>query len=170
MADEITVSGQEGADGIESQPAGGSFTPISTQEELDRIVKDRVDRAKRSARKSFETEYAETFRKASEYDKAQEASKTELEKLTERADAAERQLSEYKAREERAGWAAEVAKDKGVPADLLAVCGTREEMEAHADAIAAMLPGTVPQVGGDGSAPNAANSGNDWLRDMIVNR
>ena len=90
----------------------------------------------------------------------EEASKSEAQKLADRAAAAEAKAAAYEAREQIAGWKAEVSKETGVPAALLAG-STREEIEAHA-AIAAPLIATpqapaVPIVPTEGTKGNAGS-------------
>ena len=95
---------------------GNDFEPITSQDALDRIIGQRVDRE----RKKF-TGFDELKAKAAEFDKFQEASKSELQKATERATALEQELARER---ERAGKA-NVAAAKGVPASALT--GTTEE-------------------------------------------
>ena len=68
--------------------------------------------------------------KAAQLDEITESQKSELQRLQERAEAAERQAQELALAKDRA----EVAADKGVPANLLHGT-TREELEAAADAL-----------------------------------
>lgn len=81
----------------------------------------------------------------------EEANKSETEKLQARAEAAEKALAEREAKETLAALAAEVAKEKKVPAEILRGA-TREELEAHADLYLSTLP-TVP------AAPSADGLG-----------
>lgn len=104
---------------------GNDFEPITSQEALDRIIGQRVDRE----RKKF-TGFDELKAKAAEFDKFQEASKSELQKAQERAAVLEQELARER---ERAGKA-NVAAAKGVPASAL-TGSTPEEWEAAADAL-----------------------------------
>jgi predicted RNase H-like nuclease (RuvC/YqgF family) len=75
----------------------------------------------------------------------------ELERLRAEKEELAGKVSEFQAREERAGWAREVATSAGVPAELIRG-ETREEMEAHAEslkAFASSLP-RGPVVGAQG--------------------
>lgn len=101
------------------------FQPITSQDALDKIIGQRIDRVKRQF-----AGYDELKAKASQFDEMQEASKTELQKLQERADVLERELKEER---DRAGRAS-VAAAKGVPASAL-TGSTVEEWEASADSL-----------------------------------
>lgn len=69
----------------------------------------------------------------------EDAQKSELEKILARAEAAEKQLAEREQADRARALADEVAKAKGVPAGVLRG-STREELEAHADEILALIP------------------------------
>lgn len=90
--------------------------------------------------------------KAKRLDDLEEANKSELEKLTARAEAAEARIAEREKADAARALADEVAKDKGVSASVLRG-STREELEAHADSILALLPekpkAATPGTGGD---------------------
>lgn len=133
MSDDKTPEGGAG-------DAGQEFKPIQSQDELNRIIGQRVERE----RARF-ADYDEVKTKAAEFDKVAEASKTELQKANDRAEAAEKRAALFEAKEQRAAWAAEITKDSAVPAHLLRG-ETREALEEHftqlADAIKA--PATTP--------------------------
>lgn len=77
----------------------------------------------------------ENFEKAKAYDELQEQSKTELQRAQEQADSYKRQVDELNAKAERDAARAKVAKDTGVPAELIS--GEDEEsMRAFAEAVA----------------------------------
>jgi hypothetical protein len=102
-----------------------AFTPPASQADLDRIIGERVARE----RGKF-ADYDDLKTKAAEYDKAAEATKSEIQKATERAEAAERRAKDA----EVTALRAEVASAKGVP--LTALAGnTRDELEKAADSI-----------------------------------
>ena len=73
----------------------------------------------------------------------EEASKSETQKLADRAAAAEAKAAAYEAREQIAGWKAEVAEATGVPAALLAG-STKEEIEAHAAIAKPLIENRTP--------------------------
>ena len=100
-----------------------------TQEEVNDIVKDRLLRER-----SKYADYEDLKRKALEFDKIEEASKTELEKVTERATALQLELDGLKKAEAVRLIREEVATETGVPVHLL-TAETKEDCEAQAKAI-----------------------------------
>lgn len=82
MTEEQTTDG-------EKQGGNSGFTPPATQEELNRIIADRISREKAKY-----ADYADLKNKASEFDKLTESQKSETQKAVERAEAAERALLE----------------------------------------------------------------------------
>ena len=85
--------------------------------------------------------------KAKRFDALEEANKTELERVTARAEAAEKAAADREAQLLRV----QIAAAKGVPADLIAG-STQDELEASADALLA-FKGVAPVV------PDAAGLG-----------
>lgn len=104
-----------------------SFDPITSQEEFDKRLASRLNRE----RAKF-SDYDELKAKSTKLDELEAANKTELQKLTERAEAAEKRA----ATAEFDSLRASVAAAKGVPASNLSG-NTREEMEAAADELIA---------------------------------
>jgi predicted nucleic acid-binding Zn-ribbon protein len=94
-------------------PAGNQERTF-TQAELDAVVRDRLKREREKY-----ADYAELQRKASAYDEAQEAAKSDLQKAVERAEKAEQALAAVKAEQERAALVAKLAAEKGVSAEML---------------------------------------------------
>lgn len=82
----------------------------------------------------------------------EESQKTEAQKVQEALEQAQRELAETRLQAARA----EVAASKGVPVDLLSG-GTREELEAAADALIAFRgePAKGPVIPGQGKQPAA---------------
>lgn len=81
---------------VDGQKQQSEFTPISSQDQLDALIKERIERAKASEAEKYKG-YDEMKQKASEFDKLQDAQKTETQKLADqlaaekkRADEAER--------------------------------------------------------------------------------
>lgn len=95
------------------------FKPITTQEQFDQAIKGRIERAQAKAAERF-ADYDELKAKADEYDRAQEASKTELQKAQDKAAKAEAALKAMKDERERAAAVAKAAEENGVDAGLLA--------------------------------------------------
>lgn len=104
---------------------GSDFQPITSQEALDKIIGQRIDGVKKKY-----AGFEELKAKAAKFDEFQEASKSELQRVTERAQQLEAELASER---ERAGKAS-VASAKGVPVSALSG-STLEEWEAAADAL-----------------------------------
>lgn len=85
-----------------------------TQDEVNAIVADRLNRER-----SKYADYENLKVKAQKYDEAEEASKTELQKATERADALQKQVDALVSANSIREVREKVAKETGVPADLL---------------------------------------------------
>ena len=139
--------------GEQQQAAAPAFTPPATQADLDRSIGERVarERAKYG-------DYGDLKAKAAKFDEAEAASKSELQKATERAEAAEKKVSEFESRQQVTAWAKQVSKETGVPADALRG-STLEELEAHAAQVKALIPETpkgarAPYVPGEGQSPS----------------
>lgn len=120
MSEEVTQTATEEA----------TQTKTFTQEQVDKIVQERLARAKQSVPDDYEALKA----KAAKLDELEEANKSEYEKLNEKYAALEKEHSALVHDNERRAWAAQVAKEKGVPASILRG-DTLEEMQAHAQAI-----------------------------------
>ena len=58
------------------------FTPIETQEQLDAVIRERIERAERKAAEQF-AGYDQLKEKAARLDELESASKSELEKANE---------------------------------------------------------------------------------------
>lgn len=117
---------------------GQQFTPIQSQADLDRILGERLSRE----RAKF-ADYTDLQKKAAEYDKTVEAQKTEAQKLTDRATAAEKAAADAALAQARA----EVALAKGLTATQAKrlVGTTREELEADAAELLKDLGGAAGQ-------------------------
>lgn len=119
----------------------GEFTPITSQEQFDSLIKERIERAKRSA---VPDDYDELKARAAELGEQVEQGKATLTEMTERAQAAEAERDELRHAAEVEGWKVDVAAKSGVPASVLRG-DTPEDIQAHADAIKASMP-VYPQV------------------------
>lgn len=134
MSEKITAETQEQntpgeANGAASGNAGDAgsqegFKAITTQEEFDKAITSRISREKNKTSAAIK-----------------------------RAETAESELAELKAKNQISDWRQEIAEAKGVPANLLRGT-TKEELEAHAEELAAfVIPPAAPVVSGDGNQP-----------------
>lgn len=128
-----------------------AFEAITTQADLDKIIGARLDR-ERKKYAGFEDLKA----KAEKYDAIEEGQKTELQKLQERIERAEKENAVFKQREQVNTWAAEVSKETGVPANLLRG-STKDELESHAALLKEFTgeQSTAPIVQSDGKKPKS---------------
>lgn len=113
-----------------------------TQAELNAIVQKRLGEEKAK----YEN-YEELKVKAQKFDQIEEQSKTELQKVTERADSLQAELDKIKKADAVRILREEVSKETGVPAHLL-YGDTKEACEAQAKALLAFKnPGSsYPEV------------------------
>ena len=126
------------------------FTPITTQEDLDKIIGKRVMRERDKYK-----DYDKYKSAAEELDKIKEANKSDLEKATSRAEKAEKELASLKSAQELSKAAKEIAKETGVPAEALRG-STREELAEHAAQLQTLLhKGSIPYVDSDGKKPSS---------------
>lgn len=143
----------------EQQPAeksdSGTFTPPATQEDLNRIIADRLKRE----REKF-ADYDTLREKASKLDAAEEAAKSELEKAIARAEQAESKIQSFETQKQIAQWKADVSKDTGVPAEALSG-SSLEEIAAHAEILKPLVTaanrGPVVPTAGDHPTSTALN-------------
>ena len=123
-----------------------------TQADLDRIVQDRLSREREKY-----GDYDALKAKAEKFDQIEEASKTELQKATERATALQSELDAMKNAEKMRVMREKVAKDTGVPVGLL----TAENEDACKEQAKKILefskPSGYPQMWDGGEARSNAN-------------
>ena len=103
------------------QPDSG-FKPITSQEELNRLIGDRINKV----REQF-GDYNDLKAKAEKYDEVEAASKSELEKAQERI----AELERTAATAQRAALVTRIASEEGVIPEVL-TGETEEEMRAAA--------------------------------------
>lgn len=117
-----------------------AFTPITSQADLDAIITKRVEREKR---------------KYADYD----ALAAKIGTLESDLATATAKVESYEREAAHAALVREVAKETGVPADLLRG-STREEMTAHGKALAEYLTArsATPVIPTLGAAPEAKQS------------
>lgn len=157
---------QDGATATPDQPAEAPAAaadpwadPESARREIEKLRKENA---------THRTKVKELTPKASRFDELEAASKTEAQRLQERAEAAERQLADV----QTAALRSRVALTKGLPADLADRLqgATEDDLNADADALLALVanrPPTPPQfdLGNRGdAAPTGGNPMNAAIR------
>lgn len=156
-----TTPAGEGA--TEENPAMEGSQKTLTQDEANALIGNA--RKKERAKYANYEEYKAAFE---ELQQLKEKDKTEAQRALERAEAAEKELADIKAKEALAKAAAEIAERTGVPAEALRG-GTPEEMEAHAEVLAPFFKKeSAPKVNTGASSTESSGSG-DPLRDAISN-
>lgn len=125
-----------------------------TQEEVNALIGKRL-----SEEKSKFADYDEIKAKAAKFDEAEEKNKSELQKALEKTSALESELNSMKKAEEVRTMREKVAKETGIPSNLI-TGSTEEECKSQAEAIKAFAqPGGYPQVKDGGELPKNQNGG-----------
>ncbi|MGV0634489.1 hypothetical protein ABQE69_09060 [Mycolicibacillus trivialis] len=140
------------------------FAPITSQEDLDKIISQRLSRATAKY-----ADYHDLKAKAAKFDQVEEAKKTEVQREREAREAAERERDELRSVQERNLLLDKVSSDTGVPKRLL-VGSTEEELRASADELLKWQgesgkprpPKPNPAQGKDSETPSG-----DWLRESL---
>ncbi len=140
-----------------------------TQHELDAIVKDRLGREK-----SKYADYEELKQKAAKFDEFEEANKTELQRVTEKAQALEAELNGIKKAESIRVMREKVAKETGIPINSMSLLTgeTEEACQEQAKAILSMItPESYPTVPDGGevhsvSKGSARDAFKEWAAQM----
>lgn len=155
----------------QAQPNGGAAQRLFTQEEVNRLIGERVARAKAAP----PADYEELKAKAARLGELEEAAKSDLAKANERAEAAEAKAARYEAAESRRAWTAKAAEATGVPAEVLAAveADSEESLMEKAESLKGYFAAPpAPVVGSDGVAARVEppESGDDWLRSTLPGR
>lgn len=133
-----------------------------TQEEMNAVINDRLKREREKY-----ADYAALKEKADKFDKIEEESKSEIQKMTEKAEKLQREIDAMKQAESIRDIRAKVAKETGIPENLLSG-STEEDCKAQAEAIKAYAKPAYPNVqdGGEpGGNPGATTAQQfaDWF-------
>ena len=127
-----------------------------TQDEVNAIIKKRFP------------DYKTLEQKAKKFDELEEASKSELQKATEKVTQLENELNGMKKAQEISGIRSAVAKELGIPSELL-TADTKEDCEAQAKALLAFAgKKTYPSVRDSGEVSGQIKRSTrqqfaDWL-------
>lgn len=109
--------------------------PVTTQEQLDKIVKDRLEREREKVRSEF-SDYDDLKAKAEKLDELEKSGSEELKKALAEVDNLKGELQTRDENAKLQQMRKQVAKDTGVPEDLIQ--GADEEsMKTFAEAVAA---------------------------------
>lgn len=138
---------------------------IESQEEFDGYVKERLARER-----ARHADYNDLKRELAELRGKSETDGDALAKAIARAEAAEKQVSDYETAKQIDAWRAEVEAETGVSAKILRG-STREELIAHAEAIAPLLAPQNPAPQAPGKQPDAASPSAEaqFLTDLFSN-
>ena len=129
-------TGNNTAEAGEQQPNQEQPESTFSQEDVNRIVQERLQRERE---------------KYSDYDELKTAAERAQELEEEKQTLAER-VAEFEAKEEQSKLVAQVANDAGVPADALRG-DTKEELEAHAEVLKSLMKTTGPVIPGQEKRP-----------------
>ena len=138
-----------------------------TQAELNAIVQKRL--GEQAAKYG---NYEELKEKALKFDEIEDKAKSELQKVTERADALQKELDGMKKANSIREIRESVSKETGVPADLL-YGETKEDCEAQAKSILEFTkPNAYPSIKDGGEVRNIKTGDTrdqfaDWLNQSI---
>lgn len=159
MADDQT--GQQPAEG--EQPAGG-FQPITSQEELNRLIGERVARAKAKY-----ADYDDLKAKAARLDDIEQANRSEADKTADRIAALERELNESRTTALRARIQAKFGVDDE-DAALFLTAADEETLTKQAERLAERRTKTAnrdPFAGRTPTKPSGKDAAKrEWLRSL----
>lgn len=125
--------------GGSTSDAGAAFTPITTQDDLNRVIADRISRER-----SKYADYDALKTKAEQFDAIEQANKTELQKAQDAATAANATATQA----QQDALRLRVAIAKGLPASLVDRLRGSNEQELTADADELLKLVTPPAAGG----------------------
>lgn len=137
-----------------------------TQEEMNNIISERLGRERQKY-----ADYDSLKQKADEFDKLQEANKSELQKATERAELAEKKIAEMMKANEIQTIRQKISSETGVPVSLL-TAETEESCLEQAKAINAYAtPSGYPKVKDGGEInktlePSTRNQFAEWVQNQ----
>lgn len=117
---------------VEAQAETKTFQPITTQDELNKLLETRVmrERAKYAGFEEFKA-------KAAAFDELEAKTKAEISAANERAASAEAALSVMQQEAQRREWNAQVAEETGIPVATVADFGAESIEELREKAVRA---------------------------------
>jgi len=154
--------------GTDNQEATGNDATQKTftQEEVDAIINGRFGRMMEKYK-----DYDDLKAKADKFDEMEEASKSELQKATERATALQNELDDLKKLNAVKEMREKIAKDTGVPASLLTGDSEDACKEQAKQILEFSKPSAYPNVrdGGEARTP-ATRSTRDQFAEWFNNK
>lgn len=152
MADQNDTPNGEGMTQSPSIEGSGSGKTFS-QEDVDRIVQERLKRAKASV----PSDYEDLKAKAAKWDEQQEMGKSELERVSDELAKSNAERDALTSRLNHIEWTNSVAKRLGLPVDTVSVLrgDTEEELERSAQALVSSGVSVYGHVS-DGGEPKPA--------------
>lgn len=144
------------------QETTAEFTPITSQEQLDGILKNRLNRERAKY-----ADYEELKGKAARLDEIEEAAKSELEKAKEAAASATAELQSLKASIALDKAKDDIAAEYGLPASILRG-SSADELREHAKAISEQVklyPSTKDK--GEGRKPTPEQTKNEFVSNLF---
>ncbi len=150
MSDSTAPS--EGNTDVSGENTDG-FKPVTSQEDLDRIIENRLVRE----RKKF-----------ADYDQLKEQA-SKVDTLQAKLDKAEAKVSEFKERDRIEEWKHDVAKETGVPVSVLRG-STLDDIKAHAESLKEVISSrpVAPVVPDQGDQPSSSvSSGQRFVRELF---
>ncbi len=158
----------QGNNATNSTPDNGGAAPKTfTQAEMDTIIAERLNR-EREKYKDFDA----LKEKAAKLDEMEAKNKSDLEKANDKATKLEKELESMKKADSIRAIREKVAKEKGIPANLLNA-DTEEACTAQADAILEFKgTGSYPSVQDGGEAHGDQKSSTaqqfaDWIGNQL---
>lgn len=144
------------------------FTPINTQEELDRIIGERLRRERETVTKSFEQKIAEKETESGKLKADMEAVNKRLEEANQKISGIpdlEKKIKAY----EVASVKSKVARETGIPFELAERLSGETEEDIRKDAeglrkvIGSQQP-SAPRAGGERSGGGKNDENASWLQ------
>lgn len=131
---------------------------IDSQDKFDDLVKERLAREK--------TKVDEALQRATDAETAKTAAEQERDALKTEVGELQTKVTGFESKTQLDTWRADVAKTKGVPADVLRGT-TKEELEAHADEIKPLIKSRGPVLPDPGKTPENTPTGDEAERAAV---
>lgn len=163
MSESADGATEQQSEQSENEPANAEeFKPITSQEDLNKVIGERVKRARPA-------DYDDLKAKAAKFDEIEQAGKTELQRLTEERDTLKQ--SGDTAAQQVARLEVALAKGLTLTQAKRLVGATKEEFEADADELLADLGKKAsPKPNSAQGRDESTTSSGDWLRDQLARR